>query len=77
MGPDPYTQRVILRGGEVAGPGHAWKCPSVDILEGTQQGHHQYGADADWGVLDGCTLVQPGEYDVALHQITATTCFAL
>jgi len=23
----------------------------------------QQGADADWGVLDGVTLVQPGEYD--------------
>jgi len=32
------------------------------IYSVTQQGKHRYGADADWGVLDGVTLEPPGEY---------------
>jgi len=26
-------------------------------------GQNRYGADADWGVLDGVTFAKPGEYD--------------
>jgi len=37
----------------VAGPGHAQTCPMVDRLKATQEGQHQHGADAYWGVLDG------------------------
>jgi len=35
----------------------------VDILEASQQGQQQYGADAGCRVLDGCTLAQPDKYE--------------
>jgi len=28
-------------------------CPTVDIPQAADRGQHRYGADADWGVLDG------------------------
>jgi len=45
------------------GLGHAHTCPTVDIRKLNQQGQHQYSADANWGLLDGVTLVPPGKYD--------------
>ena len=39
---------------------------------------HHYGSDADWGVLDGCTLAQPCEYDCLLLKWiqTGRTCIS-
>jgi len=49
------------------------------------RGQHRYGAAADWGLLDGCTFVEPGECDWTVHvrrrcslcQVILTTCFIL
>jgi len=45
----PTRDRTILR----AKSGRPRRYPAVDILKGTQQGQNRYGADADWGELDG------------------------
>jgi len=47
----------------VTGPAHVRTCPAVDIHRATHHRDHKYGADADWGVLDGFTLASLGEYD--------------
>jgi len=37
-------------------------CPD-NILKATQQGVEMVQSDANWGIADGFTLAQPGEYD--------------
>jgi len=60
--------------------------PAVDVLKAKEQGQKRYGADADWGVLDGAgdwrhlantiKLSMCGG-DAVLCQITFPTCSCL
>jgi len=47
--------------------GRPMTCPNMSGSRYTQSdsagGQHRYGADADFGVLDGVTLAPPEEYD--------------
>jgi len=52
-GSDPTQVKGQFWGRKGVGQGRAQTCPKVDILKATQQWQHRYGADADWGVLDG------------------------
>jgi len=57
----PTREGTILR--ETGGrPSTCPEMSGVDIHKRLSRELHRYGADADWGVPDGCTLAPPGEY---------------
>jgi len=62
-GPDSHTRRGNFKGENRPDqdvPGHVRRSIYSKRLN---RGQHRYVADADWGVLDGCTLALPSEYD--------------
>jgi len=77
----PPREGAILMA-EMARPGHARTCSTVNVFKATQQGQHRYSADAKLGVLDWGThwhplanMTEPSVRigDAALCQITLIT----
>jgi len=59
----PPREGAILMA-EMARPGHARTCPTVNVFKATQQGPAQVQCGCQMGCTRlGCTLAPPSEYD--------------